>query len=80
MKRTQATDPQHARAVVPHGLRRTAATLMLNEGWDMQAVGHMLGHRSVSTTLTYLQDVPLPTIGASTGDRRQATFPSSGVT
>ena len=80
VKRTQATDPQHARAVVPHGLRRTAATLMLNEGWDMQAVGHMLGHRSVSTTLTYLQDVPLPTIGASTGDRRQADSPSSGVT
>ena len=32
-RREPTADPAHARAVVPHGLRHTAATLMLAEGW-----------------------------------------------
>ncbi|MEX5303272.1 tyrosine-type recombinase/integrase [Kocuria sabuli] len=58
VKRTRAADPAHARAVVPHGLRHTAATLMLAEGWDVKVVAQLLGHASVSTTSKYLDELP----------------------
>lgn len=58
VKRTRAADPAHARAVVPHGLRHTAATLMLAEGWDVKVVAQLLGHSSVNTTSKYLDELP----------------------
>lgn len=58
VKRTRAADPRHARAVVPHGLRHTAATLMLADGWDVKVVARLLGHTSVSTTSRYLDELP----------------------
>ena len=58
VKRTRAADPAHARAVVPHGLRHTAATLMLAEGWDVKVVAQLLGHKSVNTTSRYLDELP----------------------
>jgi integrase/recombinase XerC len=50
VKRTRAADPARARAVVPHGLRHTAATLMPAEGWDVKVVAQLLGHTTVTTT------------------------------
>ncbi|GGG72121.1 hypothetical protein GCM10011374_41110 [Kocuria dechangensis] len=58
VKRTRAADPARARAVVPHGLRHTAATLMLAEGWDVKVVAQMLGHTTVHTTSKYLDELP----------------------
>lgn len=58
VKRTRLADPRHARAVVPHGLRHTAATLMLADGWDVKVVARLLGHSSVSTTSRYLDELP----------------------
>lgn len=58
VKRTRAADPRHARGVVPHGLRHTAATLMLADGWDVKVVAQLLGHSSVSTTSRYLDELP----------------------
>ena len=37
----------------PHVLRHTYATVMLNNGADLQAVKELLGHESVSTTEVY---------------------------
>ncbi len=58
VKRTRAADPAHARAVVPHGLWHTAATLMLAEGWDEKVIAQLLGHKSVNTTSRYLDELP----------------------
>ncbi|GGG65918.1 hypothetical protein GCM10011374_32350 [Kocuria dechangensis] len=58
VKRTRAADPDRARAVVPHGLRHTAATLMLAEGWDVKVVAQLLDHSSVNTTSQYLDELP----------------------
>ena len=58
MKRTRAADPAHARAVIPHGLRHTAATLMLAEAWDGNIIARLLGHASVATTSKYLDELP----------------------
>jgi site-specific recombinase XerD len=58
VRRTRTANPAHARAVVPHGLRHTAATLMLAEGWDVKVVAQLLGHASVSTTSKYLDELP----------------------
>ena len=58
VKRTRAADPARARAVVPHGLRHTAATLMLAEGWDVKVVAQLLGHTTVTTTSKYLDELP----------------------
>jgi site-specific recombinase XerD len=58
VNRTRTADPAHARAVVPHGLRHTASTLMLAEGWDVKVVAQLLGHASVSTTSKYLDELP----------------------
>ncbi|MHC5560734.1 tyrosine-type recombinase/integrase [Kocuria sp. U4B] len=56
--RTRAADPARARAVVPHGLRHTAATLMLAEGWDVKVVARLLGHATVHTSSKYLDELP----------------------
>ena len=58
VKRTRAADPAHARAVVPHGLRNTDATVMLAEGWDVKVVAQLLGHTTVTTTSKYLDELP----------------------
>jgi site-specific recombinase XerD len=58
VKRTRTADPARARAVVPHGLRHTAATLMLAEGWDVKVVAQLLGHTTVTTTSKYLDELP----------------------
>ncbi len=58
VQRTRTADPAHARAVVPHGLRHTAATLMLAEGWDVKVVAQLLGHATVTTTSQYLDELP----------------------
>jgi integrase/recombinase XerD len=48
------TDPRHALSVVPHGLRHTAATLLLASGAASVAeVRDILGHESLATTGIY---------------------------
>ncbi len=58
VNRARAADPAYARAVVPHGLRHTAAILMLTEGWDVKVLAQLLGHTSVTTTSKYLDELP----------------------
>lgn len=58
VQRTRTAEPRLARGVVPHGLRHTAATLMLADGWDVKVVARLLGHSSVSTTSRYLDELP----------------------
>jgi len=41
---------EHRSQVSPHALRRTFATLLLNEGHHIDAVADVLGHESVDTT------------------------------
>jgi site-specific recombinase XerD len=46
------------RQVTPHGLRHTAATLLLSSGAaDVKTVQHLLGHASLATTGIYLDEV-----------------------
>ena len=40
-----------------HGLRHTAASELLEEGFDLATIGAQLGHRKVSTTSEYLHRV-----------------------
>lgn len=40
--------------VTPHGLRHTAATLLLESGVDVHVVRDILGHASIATTSMYL--------------------------
>ena len=50
-------DPERShlyRAITPHALRHTAATLLLSSGWDLKMVSKMLGHSNVSVTSRYL--------------------------
>jgi site-specific recombinase XerD len=56
--RARAADPARARAVVPHGLRHTAATLMLAEGWDVKVVARLLVRATLTTTSKYLDELP----------------------
>jgi integrase/recombinase XerC len=58
VKRTRVADPARARAVVPHGLRHTAATLMLAEGWDVKVVARLLVRATLTTTSKYLDELP----------------------
>lgn len=46
------------RDVTPHGLRHTAATVMLSTGWDVKVVAQMCGHASIATTGAYLDEIP----------------------
>lgn len=43
-----------ARAVTPHGLRHTAATLLAAAGWDIRLIAKMLGHANLATLAVYL--------------------------
>lgn len=46
------------RRVTPHGLRHTAATLLLASGAaDVKTVQHLLGHASLATTSVYLDEI-----------------------
>lgn len=56
--RVAAVDPSLARDVTPHGLRHTAATIMLARGWDVKVVARLVGHASIATTDRYLDELP----------------------
>ena len=43
-------DGEERSRVTPHALRRTFATILLNQGHHLDAVADVLGHRSVDTT------------------------------
>lgn len=45
--------PDNPSALHPHALRRTVATLLLNDGHHLDAVADVLGHKSVDTTRTH---------------------------
>lgn len=49
---------RYARAMVPHALRHTAATLMSAAGWDVKVIAEMLGHDNIATTSKYLDQIP----------------------
>lgn len=50
--------PEVRRDVTPHGLRHTAATLLLSSGAaDIKTVKELLGHASIATTGVYLDTV-----------------------
>ena len=50
--------PEVRRDVTPHGLRHTAATLLLSSGAaDIKTVKELLGHASIATTGVYLYTV-----------------------
>lgn len=50
--------PEVRRHVTPHGLRHTAATLLLSSGAaDIKTVKELLGHASIATTGVYLDTV-----------------------
>ncbi|MDR1768842.1 MAG: tyrosine-type recombinase/integrase [Propionibacteriaceae bacterium] len=57
-QRVLAADPSNARALTPHALRHTAATLMLADGWDVKIVKGLLGHSNLATTSKYLDEIP----------------------
>lgn len=45
----------NARQLSPHAIRHTFATMMLQNGGDIKAIQHLLGHESVKTTEIYAQ-------------------------
>lgn len=57
-ERVARVNPEAARDVTPHGLRHTAATVMLARGWDVKVVAQLLGHASIETTGRYLDEIP----------------------
>lgn len=56
--RVAQVNPEAAREVTPHGLRHTAATVMLARGWDVKVVAQLVGHASIETTGQYLDEIP----------------------
>ncbi|HYE63780.1 MAG TPA: site-specific integrase [Phycisphaerales bacterium] len=63
--------------VHPHGLRHTHAAQLRAEGVDIGIISKQLGHRSITTTATYLDHIaPMAVIGAIAG-RRWTTHGSS---
>lgn len=57
--------------VSPHVLRRTFATLQLNDGQPLDAVADVLGHESVDTTRKHY--------AFSSNERRRATIMSYSI-
>ncbi len=55
VKESAAIDGTAARhnAYIPHSLRATTATLLLDAGVDITKVQHLLGHRHITTTQIY---------------------------
>lgn len=49
--------PEQVLKVHPHALRHFAANAMVEGGKDLREVQHILGHSSVTTTESYLEDI-----------------------
>ncbi len=67
-------EPMHGECrsqVSPHVLRRTFATLQLNDGQPLDAVADVLGHESVDTTRKHY--------AFSSNERRRATIMSYSI-
>lgn len=54
MIRRYAEDAGINKHITPHKCRSSAATNLAAAGVDIQTIGHMLGHKSTSTTLRYV--------------------------
>ena len=50
---TAGTGAGRVNAYIPHSLRATAATLLLDAGVDITKVKDLLGHRHITTTQIY---------------------------
>lgn len=62
---------EHRSAVSPHALRRTFATLLLNDGHHIDAVADVLGHSSIDTTRKHY--------AFASDERRRATIEAFDV-
>ena len=67
----ERTGREYRSAVSPHALRRSFATLLLNDGHSIDAVADVLGHASLNTTRDHY--------AFSTSARRRATIEAFGV-
>jgi site-specific recombinase XerC len=58
-KRTFVADVKewNGKKIKFHGLRHSAATLMLDAGVDVRTVQEILGHKSIETTLRYVHAI-----------------------
>jgi len=54
MFKQAARDAGILKRVTPHTLRHSYATGLLEAGVDLLTIGHLLGHKSFSTTMVYL--------------------------
>jgi site-specific recombinase XerD len=62
---------EHRSKITPHALRRTFATLLLNEGHHLDAVADVLGHESLDTTRKHY--------AFSSDERRRSTIEAFDV-